>query len=659
MMRRSFVVFAAVLLLSLLVLVGTLAAGALPSAPDQINDTEKGFLPVILNEHKGGPVGPGATATPPPVPAPVIDSLVATPVQIEKGASATITWAVTGEVDRAVLSNVGEVTGQTQVTVSPQVTTTYTLTVVNKGGKDVGDVTVTVVVSPPQITSFIATPTQINKGTSSLLSWTVSGQVDNLSISPVVGNVTGQTQRSVAPQETTTYTLTATNSGGTDTAEVTVTVVTPPPVITSFTAPASPIEKGESAILKWSVTGAVDSLSISPTVGNVTGQTQTTVAPQTTTTYTLTATNAGGQATATATVSVRSDLINSFTATPQTINRGESTLLEWSVDPGVTSLRLMPVDTNVLGTNSITLAPAQTVEYALVAKDAAGTTVQQKLTVTVNVRPGAPAIESFVAAPAQPIAGQPTTLRWVISGANAGLTLTGTDGTNIAVEPWRTELSLTPTQASTTYTLTVVNGEGTDSAQTMVTQVQAADVEPLLVFDWNKPVTVQQRGFPWDQTPATGWTTAILANDDWTTPYDYANGTLYFRFEFRSQPERQTMQVQFCFWQNNPTAENCGRVQTLPAADQETVKQWNQKVQSMAKIKDDLLINWTKPRYRNGVAIKNNSGQPVSNYSICNPAWCGEDPDLWYPLDMRFTVYVVAKGDEANFNWDTYLPPTP
>jgi YVTN family beta-propeller protein len=76
----------------------------------------------------------------------------------------------------------------------------------------------------PSIQSFIATPPNITAGSSSTLSWSVSGNpAPTLSIDNGVGAVTG-TSVSVTPAATTTYTLVATNSVGSTSASTTVTV---------------------------------------------------------------------------------------------------------------------------------------------------------------------------------------------------------------------------------------------------------------------------------------------------------------------------------------------------------------------------------------------------------------------------------------------------
>ncbi|MGA8030182.1 MAG: cohesin domain-containing protein, partial [Bryobacteraceae bacterium] len=102
----------------------------------------------------------------------------------------------------------------------------------------------------PTISSFIATPASITVGSSSTLSWSVTGAT-SLSISPNVGTVTG-TSISVKPTATTTYTLIATDSSGSATATTTVTVSAKgAPKITSFTANPASIVTGASSTLSW------------------------------------------------------------------------------------------------------------------------------------------------------------------------------------------------------------------------------------------------------------------------------------------------------------------------------------------------------------------------------------------------------------------------
>jgi len=91
--------------------------------------------------------------------------------------------------------------------------------------------------SLPTISSFSATPTSITSGGSATLSWSESGAT-SLSLNNGIGDVTGLSSKSVSPATTTSYTLTATNSSGSVTANTTVTVSAPidvtPPIISNI-----------------------------------------------------------------------------------------------------------------------------------------------------------------------------------------------------------------------------------------------------------------------------------------------------------------------------------------------------------------------------------------------------------------------------------------
>ena len=82
------------------------------------------------------------------------------------------------------------------------------------------------VVQKPMIVFFTAEPSTIERGQASVLKWEVKGG-DSVSISQGLGTVSATGNRSVFPSSTTSYTLTATNAGGTATESVTVNVTAP------------------------------------------------------------------------------------------------------------------------------------------------------------------------------------------------------------------------------------------------------------------------------------------------------------------------------------------------------------------------------------------------------------------------------------------------
>ena len=92
----------------------------------------------------------------------------------------------------------------------------------------------------PSIAQFTAEPTSIQRGESSMLRWEVSGTVSSVAINQGVGTVQAAGNSRVSPDSSTTYTLTATGPGGTQTASTTVSVVTPPPPPPPPPPPAAP-----------------------------------------------------------------------------------------------------------------------------------------------------------------------------------------------------------------------------------------------------------------------------------------------------------------------------------------------------------------------------------------------------------------------------------
>jgi peptidoglycan-associated lipoprotein len=73
-----------------------------------------------------------------------------------------------------------------------------------------------------------ASPTTIERGQSSTLSWTTTGST-GVSIDQGIGDVSTSGSRSVSPSSSTTYTLTAKGPGGSTQATARITVTAPPP----------------------------------------------------------------------------------------------------------------------------------------------------------------------------------------------------------------------------------------------------------------------------------------------------------------------------------------------------------------------------------------------------------------------------------------------
>ena len=96
------------------------------------------------------------------------------------------------------------------------------------------------------------------------------------------------------------------------------------PVVASFTAEPSSVERGQSAVLRWSVSNATD-VAIDHGIGTVQNTGTSRLTPTVTITYTLTANGVGGTTTATATITVTGPPPPP-PPTDNRINRGTGTL---------------------------------------------------------------------------------------------------------------------------------------------------------------------------------------------------------------------------------------------------------------------------------------------------------------------------------------------
>jgi archaellum component FlaC len=228
---------------------------------------------------------------------PQILRFAASPLTIQPGGSSTLSWTTTGATTVSI-SGVGAVNLNGSTTVSPAQTTTYILTASTADGHSVtAPITVTVTAGTiPQIVTFVANPTSVNAGSATQLCWQVTGAT-SIAINPGVGNnLSGNSCASVSPTQTTTYTLTASNSAGQIQANVTVSVGQVQ--ILSFTSnPVYSTASGSPVVLSWATLNATSVVivgnDISPTNQPVNGS--LTVNPTSNDTYTLTAYGPGGQ----------------------------------------------------------------------------------------------------------------------------------------------------------------------------------------------------------------------------------------------------------------------------------------------------------------------------------------------------------------------------
>lgn len=151
-------------------------------------------------------------------------SLSADPETIAVGEAATLFWTSTYADSASLEPVIGTVDVNGSLVVTPEETTLYTISVSGPGGTAT-DAAAVNVVHPPTVT-FSARPADINGGETATLTW-VTTNADSVNIEPDIGVVDPCGTMTVSPLQTTTYTLTASGSGLTKTAAVTITVNNP------------------------------------------------------------------------------------------------------------------------------------------------------------------------------------------------------------------------------------------------------------------------------------------------------------------------------------------------------------------------------------------------------------------------------------------------
>jgi hypothetical protein len=265
------------------------------------------------------------------------------PTRIRRGQTSELSWKVLN-AEEVSINGIGKVAAEGRATVTPNVTTNYTLTAKNRVNEENATATVIVDVPEVRVVSCFVSPATIFRGESATLSY-LTENAQSVVIEPGIGAVQPSGQVVISPQVTTAYRVIATGADGTTqsicNANVTVTDRVGMPRIVRFTADPTLIGEGDKSTLTWTTEGATQ-ISIS-SLGDVDAVGSREVTPRTTTTYVLTASNTAGSVTAVATVSViPAARITSFTANPPVSPRPGAGVLLTCLAENATSIDIQP-----------------------------------------------------------------------------------------------------------------------------------------------------------------------------------------------------------------------------------------------------------------------------------------------------------------------------
>lgn len=448
-------------------------------------------------------------------PAPSCDSFTANPGSIMVGGSSVLSWQTSNATQ--VTLNGGIVAADGSTTVSPTTNTTYTLTVAGTNGRSVNcSVPVTVSQDPaPSCDVFTATPATIVVGQNATLAWQTSNAT-RVAINNGIGDVVADGSMSISPIANTVYRLTVFGTQNRSVnCEVPVTVSEDPvPVCEYFNASPKNLPAGGGVVnFNWKVVRATN-VSISPTIGAVSAEGNSSLTVTQPTNFVLTATDADGdQVSCAVPVTIADEPVFtcennvSFTASDYSIDEGDDTTLNWSTN-NVDSVSISQINATSLS-GSKTVDPRSDTTYVLTAKKGSKS-VDCPLKIEVDEDGGGggggtPTPRCELSISDNKIkSGEQITLKWNTSNAtevtikdNRGKTIMTTEKylSKDKKEYYDGSIKLKPTR-DTEYTLTAERGSKDRTCKVKV------DVEDITVLTDRQPLVA---GISLTNVPYTGF----------------------------------------------------------------------------------------------------------------------------------------------------------
>ena len=340
----------------------------------------------------------------------------------------------------------------------------------------------------PQVVKFTVSPSTINIGEASILSWEVEN-ASSVIIDPGIPSAPSAGADKVAPTTTTTYILTASNKYGSTRSTALLTVGAtggiPPtpgsvtPVINSFSAAPLSIIAGNTAVLTWSTTNATGARINGADVAINGSQA---VNPSSTMTYVLEAINGSNSTSRSTVVVVTSPVtpppasgllptILSFTASPSSVTAGGSTVLSWNV-ANATSVSIAGMGlVEAVGSRIIYTSGTGSMTFSLTATNSVGNSyANTTISVGGAVPPpsGSLPIAALYISPSSIMSGGSATLSWVTSGATSIVIDNGVKSLNLGTPAASGSVAVFPT-TTTNYTLTATNSYGSTYASRVLT----------------------------------------------------------------------------------------------------------------------------------------------------------------------------------------------
>ncbi len=322
---------------------------------------------------------------------PVIDGFYASSGSVDAGSSVTLFWNVRNGTNVTISGTSGGQFGPSGSTeVRPWETTTYVLVAYGPRGQAVQGSVVVHVNKQPVIESFYASPSRLNLGQETILSWNARSCARAEITGAPVGQLGCSGTLRVQPRETTQYTLVVYGFRG-EAVNMLVTVVVDQPLpraaVEYFYASNLNLEAGQGTTLYWKTLNATRVELVGAPQTSVAATSSVDVRPTLTTTYQLNVYGASGEVvTNYVTVNVRpkpSPSIEYFYASNASLEPGQGTTLYWKVNDAA-RVEVVGLPTNpVAAISSMNIVPPQTTKYQLIVHGFNGEVVTGDLTIYV------------------------------------------------------------------------------------------------------------------------------------------------------------------------------------------------------------------------------------------------------------------------------------
>lgn len=457
---------------------------------------------------------------------PVIVSFVASPAEILRGEATLLRWETENtdsiellDEEGAPVDIAGASTADGAVGVRPKVSTRYKLIATRGEAQVEATAEVTVLPVELKIVSFDQTqPGARLPGEAVELDWVVEG-ADAIEVSNLEGeeiqvdeDQLGRGSATLTMGEEGRFRLVATQDGESVEEELRLVILTPPAIGALVAVPPAVTEPSGTTELKWSGVERAATLTLERDPGepmDLTGagleEGMVTVDVDADTRFVLVAENAAGEARSEVSVDlVAPPELVSFRATPARVGAGEAFTLAWTSE-GATQISIenehgpLPELSDWMVSDEVVLQIMEDTEYVLRLTNAAGDSLEERLTVTV----GPPEILSAAFAPPFVGVGQPTSLAWEVLGgtelrvldASEGVVCSTTDAAEIAAG----SCPITATaEGSFDYRLQIENG--VDQRSEAVISLMAGE-GPYIVSFAAEPAEIEEGGsveFSWE-----------------------------------------------------------------------------------------------------------------------------------------------------------------